>query len=159
MFRQTSTILIFLILLGTLLLAIPGFPIQVQVVLSDSMVPTLRTGDLLFVNTAYRNIQPNTIISFYYGGRTITHRIVGVTGSRIITKGDNNNTIDPWDVNVADVIGSPVVRLPYAGLLLKFIRQPIGWLVLVVVPGGLLLLDEIRKIIKKKPDWKEFTSR
>ncbi len=72
-------------------------PVAVFVVSGNSMVPTLRTGDLaLGVATYLTDYDVGDIVVWY---ATITHgvihRVVNVTESRVVTMGDNNPLPDP----------------------------------------------------------------
>ncbi len=118
-----------------------------RVVVSDSMAPTLRAGDVLWIRPISEPITPGQIVSYNEQGKLITHRVVAMEGDTLITKGDNNREIDPWRVPIEDVIGSPVLRIPYLGYLIVFIQKPVGWLVLVILPAGWIIFDEIKKII------------
>lgn len=110
------------------------------VVISESMVPTLNVGDLLFVKGVG---DPEEIVVGDHDDRTgdiivftatwstdripVVHRVVNsrfnTTGEEILefqTYGDNNNGPDqpphPW-VREDDVIGIVVGRIPYVGLV------------------------------------------
>lgn len=118
-----------------------------RVVISDSMAPTIRAGDVLWIRPISGPITPGRIVSYNEQGKLITHRVVAVEGDTLITKGDNNQEVDPWRVSTADVIGSPVLRIPYLGYLIVLIKKPVGWLVLIILPAGWIIFDEIKKII------------
>jgi len=118
-----------------------------RVVVSDSMAPTFRAGDVLWIGPVSGPIVPGQIVSYVQQGKLITHRVVAIEGDRMITKGDNNREIDPWCVTAADVIGSPVLRVPYLGYLIVFIKKPVGWLVFVIFPAGWIIFGEVKKII------------
>lgn len=129
----------------------PWFPIKLQTILSDSMAPSLHTGDLLFVKSNLRNLKLGAVVSFTYGNQLITHRIVGVNSDgSIITKGDNNDTIDPWNIPASSVVGSPFIRIPYFGFFLMFLRHPVGWITLIIIPGIVILVVEVKNYIKKR---------
>jgi signal peptidase I len=146
--RQIGLLVLSFLFLLILFLVIPGFPVHLEIVLSDSMAPAMRTGDLLVVKALKGPVLPGMVVSFESGGQRITHRVIGVEGARLRTKGDNNATADPWEVATSDVKGIPVLKIPCLGLLLLFIRRPAGLVLLVFIPGTLILLDEIRKVVK-----------
>jgi hypothetical protein len=55
----------------------------------------------------------------------VIHRIVaGDAATGYVTKGDNRATRDPWRVMPDAVIGSVAVRLPYAGVVVRVLREP-----------------------------------
>jgi len=118
-----------------------------RVVVSDSMAPTFRAGDVLWVSPLSGPITSGQIISFNYQGKLITHRVISISGDTLITKGDNNLTADPWQVKTFDVVGEPVFRIPYLGYLIFFLRQPLGWLICVIIPAVWIIGEEIKKIV------------
>lgn len=140
----TTTILIGVLGIILMLYLLLG---PARVVVSDSMAPTLRAGDVLWIRPISGSIAPGQIVSYHIQGKLITHRVVALEGDALITKGDNNQEVDPWRVSVAEVVGSPVLRIPYLGYLIVFIKKPIGWLIFIVLPAGWVIIDEIKKII------------
>ena len=69
------------------------------VVVSESMEPTIMTGDAIFTkNIEQQDLKINDIISFRQGNEIITHRIVDIVDIDGIvnykTKGDNNKNVD-----------------------------------------------------------------
>jgi signal peptidase len=88
------------------------------------------------------------VISFEYGGQLVTHRVINVRGTLLNTKGDNNATMDPWEINISDVKGVPLLRIPYLGSFLLFLRRPAGLFLLILIPAMAILIDEVRKVIK-----------
>ena len=56
-----------------------------------------------------------------------------------------------------NVIGRAILTIPYVGYLDYFVRNSIGFTLLIIIPATLLIITEIRKIIKelkksKNPD-------
>ena len=118
-----------MIILGALVLMGPA-----RTVSTDSMAPSLRAGDLVLLRPTGKVIKPGTVVTYDFHGKLITHRVVEVVGDMLVTKGDNNQEVDPWQVSFSDVVGKPDVRIPYAGYLLEFVKSPVGFLVLIILP-------------------------
>ena len=80
-----------------------------------------------------------------------THRIKDikiVDGNPVyITKGDANNSEDNAEVLVTSVKGKVLFSVPYLGYVLNFMRQPIGFALVIIVPATLIIWEEIKKII------------
>jgi signal peptidase I len=77
-----------------------------------SMYPTLRNGDGLKLEK-YKNrkdIQKGDIIVYPHPEKNfdVVHRIINFAGTNIITRGDNNNKIDPYFVTYEDIIGKVI---------------------------------------------------
>ncbi len=90
------------------------------VVVSGSMEPTIRVGDLVIVTrVSPTSLTPGNVILYRKGDGLVLHRIVSIEvedGQTIIkTKGDANNAPDPWTVSPEDVVGVAKARLPWAG--------------------------------------------
>ena len=127
------------------------------VVLSQSMEPTIPMGSVVItkpVNT--QEIQVGDIITFRmqvpYGFVTVTHRVIEVDNERLglqfRTQGDASLEPDPDNVLAANVIGKVLFHIPYIGYLLSFIHTIQGFILLVVLPAGILLAGEIQDIIR-----------
>lgn len=66
-----------------------------------------------------------------------------------ITKGDANEGPDQWIVKKENVIGKVILTIPLVGYLGYFVRTPIGFILLIVIPASLIIIMEIRNIIKE----------
>lgn len=105
------------------------------IVSGNSMEPTYSTGDLVWsrcgepaVGDVVVYTPPDTD-----GGRVI-HRIVGGDGAQgWVLQGDNNDFLDPWNPDNADVVGIAAVHLPGLGSIVYGLGNPFIW-------GSLLLL-------------------
>jgi signal peptidase len=124
------------------------------VVMSDSMQPTIKSGDMVIIgspgNLFTGDIAPGEIISFEHNGNLITHRIVSIEGDTIYTKGDGQEEADPWTVSrFFDIKGSYIFHIPYIGLVSNFIKTKMGWLLCVILPATCLLGFIIKDIVKE----------
>lgn len=148
-----------IIIIAVVLLIVASFmPIpgnyKLYIVESGSMEPAIKTGSVVIVKSS-SNYRVGDIITFSSGGKnkTTTHRIRDlevVTGKTYyITKGDANNAEDTSKVPQDKVIGKVLATVPYAGYLIAYAKQPIGFLLLVIVPSAIIILEEAGKI------WKE----
>jgi len=78
----------------------------------ESMFFTLRSFDRLKVERygLARRIQVGDVICFSLASTPsiIVHRVVGIYGEYIKTRGDNHDFIDPWTITVEDITGQVV---------------------------------------------------
>lgn len=132
---------------------VAGHP--VLTVLSDSMTPTFRAGDMLVDSPAHgpaTSLAVGDVITFRAVGSDalITHRIVAVEPGpkgtvAYRTQGDANNVPDPDLVSPERVVGTYSTHVPYAGYALRAAHSQQGLFLLIVIPALVLLLPELRK--------------
>ncbi len=128
--QQNNTLYIWLILAIIFLSFIFGlFKYKPLAILSNSMLPTFKRGDVIIYEklkeTELTNIEPNTIIVYNKNNKKIIHRIIErkVNNNEIwyITKGDNNTTSDLEKIYPQDILG--IYRFK-----IKNIGYPTVWL-------------------------------
>ena len=118
-------------------------------VLSGSMEPTLPVGSLLIIQKQ-DNYTPGDIVIYQDDdGSLITHRLVSLTGSKAVTKGDANNTEDT-PFSPTQIKGKVQAVLPGVGSFLYWLRTPPGICSVLLALGILIFLPGylIRKVGK-----------
>lgn len=93
-------------------------------VVSESMEPAYSAGDLLLVRAVDPStVQVGDVVTYSRPDRIpVTHRVTGVQGDFLTTKGDANETPDApvaFDRVQSTVVGS----VPYAGMLNAFFHK------------------------------------
>jgi len=161
LFKAIYYILIAGILAIALLLVVSIFPItgnfNTKIVLSGSMEPAIHIGSVVVIKPS-EDYKIGDIITFGKDTKTdvpTTHRIIEMraeAGKMIFqTKGDANENADAREVKESEVIGKVLFSIPYLGYLVDFAKKPVGFALLVVIPAGIIVIDELGKI------WKEIT--
>jgi signal peptidase len=153
--QKLFTVVVFAVvaLIIVSILPIPG-NYKLLIVQSGSMEPAIKTGSVVVVKPV-DSYKSGDVITFNDGGkdRTTTHRITDmevVSGQTYyVTQGDANNAEDSSKVSENKVIGKVLTSVPYAGYILAAAKEPIGFILLVIVPCAIIILEEIGKI------WKE----
>lgn len=112
---------------------------RVYVVHTGSMSPTLRPGDAVLDVGAPSTVAPGNLITFRASGpdAVVTHRVVSYVDGIVQTRGDANESVDPWALPIRNVVGSVAVVLPRAGYVVVYLRSPLG---LASLATGLLAL-------------------
>lgn len=97
-----------------------------------SMLPTLEGGDLVVIQrVSLSNVQVGNIIVYNNlcstGGESVVHRVVNITSTGLITKGDNNPVTD----QAGGIASRPIVQqclegkvvfvIPYVELLAYYV--------------------------------------
>lgn len=152
-------IIIGAVVLLALLLVIAKLPIpgnyKVLTVLSGSMEPAIHTGAVVVVKPA-NEYNIGDVITFGETGKDktpVTHRIKNIyvkDGKPVfITKGDANNTADSREVGKEEIQGKVMFNVPFLGYILEFVKTPLGFGIVVILPALAIIADEFRKI------WKE----
>lgn len=126
---------------------------QIYIVRSNSMSPTFKTGSLILtkkVDPAL--IKESDIITYQRGNAvSVTHRVVQIINEgslQFITRGDANNVEDPLPVLPEHLVGKVTVAIPLVGFALGFARTKLGFVILLVVPGVLIILSQAVQLIK-----------
>ena len=147
---------------------VPDFGgIMPLIVLTDSMYPDIKTGDLIFCQTVdAKDIKEGNVISFFdpagNGTSVVTHRVERVNVDKETgkitwtTKGINNNTEDRMPVPEENLVGRYTgFLIPAAGHVALFMQSTPGLIVCVVVPIILLVGYDLlrrRRYDAKKTD-------
>ncbi|CAM0947107.1 unnamed protein product [Alopecurus aequalis] len=143
MIAQSITFIVMVVVLLVLIpegaMLVTGVRSPAMVVISGSMEPALKKGDMLFVhNMSNEPIRVGEIVLFRVPGREhpIVHRVIKVQEShdtgeiQILTKGDNNSVDDRflyadgqlW-LQPHDIIGRVAGHLPHVGWPNVFITE------------------------------------
>ena len=128
---------------------------RLYIVRSGSMTPVLNTGDLAVLGPAPARIAPGQVVTFTYQAKTITHRVASVEQDGWLhTKGDANSDEDPWRIEPSAVKGSLLFRVPYGGYVLVFLRQPVAWVALVLIPAIWVVFGELASAYRTYRQWR-----
>lgn len=127
------------------------------VVLSGSMnaepEPIIRPGDVVIVDGVdAATVEEGDIITFTNGGEEpITHRVVNVTEQdgqpAFRTKGDANEDADTRLVGPDQIVGEVIFVIPLIGHVVSFANTTQGFVLLVLLPVGLLVLSEVWNLV------------
>jgi len=165
----TWVLVVILVIMAVMLAGVRLIGLQPMTVLSGSMEPEFKTGDLIYVKEVdYRELKAGDVITFMLSEETVaTHRIVEVvpdeTDSTVVryrTKGDANDSEDGSLVHCRNVVGTPVFSLPKMGYVANYIQNPPGSylaisgaaiLMLLMFLPDLLWSDEEPKAAEPKP--------
>lgn len=126
---------------------------------SNSMEPTIKVGDYIFVEECDVNtLKEGDIITFYtiiQNKRVVnTHRIVNIveenSNTCYQTQGDNkvtNPTPDELLVAQGDIIGRYRTRVPVMGSVMDFLGSKLGFFLVILLPILLYTVYQVYKLI------------
>jgi signal peptidase I len=164
--RGLRLVLLSLLAAGLLLLAVSqvlGW--QMLTIMSGSMAPEIRTGDLVVARPAPPGAAAvGDVITFrdpLDATRLITHRVVGVEASPgaygFETRGDANPASERWSVSATGTVGRTVLVVPAVGRLLHHATSPVGQLLLVVLPALAIGVRTLRSIWSRPAGQREWS--
>ena len=138
--------------------------IKFMTVQSGSMSPAIKMGSVVMVKPI-DDYKIGDVITFGQLTKTkspTTHRIYDIkvvdNTPVYVTKGDANNASDQREISKREIIGKVLISVPYAGFAVDAARKPIGFMLIIIIPAGLIIFDEARKIyeeVKKRKKKKE----
>jgi signal peptidase I len=141
-------LLILLFLVASPLLPTEKY-ISTHVISTGSMEPSIETGSVVF-SSKNETLNKGDIIVFTSpddSEKTIVHRIVDIEEDNIYrTKGDNNEDEDRWVVMESQIKGTTILTIPKVGYLIEWIKTPIGFISVLIIPAILFVISQIRKI-------------
>lgn len=129
-------------------------PINLFLIQSGSMSPAINIGDVVATTRKDRYF-PGEVITFQdKEGRTVTHRVREVLSGQgqfyYTTQGDASAAVDIADVPHAAVYGRVQLIIPFFGYLVPFVRTPLGFSLVVVLPGLFLAILYGRELFLKR---------
>lgn len=132
---------------------IPTGSVKFMTVTGTSMEPTITASDIIVVDTAKTQPVVGDIVSYRHTFEEnqkfiITHRVVGVEKRGYRTRGDAYTKPDSYMVAPEDVIGIMRFKIPYLGGVVHFAGTSKGLLSLVIFPALILIVQELREIIR-----------
>lgn len=111
---------------------------SVNVVLSGSMEPALKTGGIIFTDTKKTMPGIGDIITYRMDDMLVTHRVTDKRDSAYITRGDANEGEDVAPVMQEQIVGTVVFFIPVLGYVAAFLKsKPVFGLI------SLMLIQEL----------------
>lgn len=135
--------------------------VKPMTVLGGSMEPAIHVGSLTLIGrTDPSGIKVGDVVTFstplgtqtgsLAPGTITTHRVVRIEtnpeGRAFETKGDANEDPDRWLVPQDAVVGQPLLTIPLLGYLARWASSRAGFVLLIVVPGVILIIGELRRL-------------
>lgn len=147
--------ILYVLILIYLIIFIPSFwGHKPLVVISGSMEPTLKVGGILYYEEINVNdFDKDDILVYQLNKHTISHRIVDITENGFLTKGDNNKSIDTYEVEKEQVIGKGTDwSIPYIGYYADYIYNH---KYLLFISIGIIVIDLLVDGYKERKRRKE----
>ena len=98
---------------------------------SGSMRPYLNVNDTIIIKKC-DDYKLNDIVTYQNNEEYVTHRIVSINNSEIITKGDANNIQDD-PITKDKIVGKLIYKFHIFGFLSYLLSKPFVWVLLFIV--------------------------
>ena len=149
--RSVLTALVLVLVGLALIYFLPDY--NLYLVRSESMKPAINMGDLIITGPLdgpiNGEVTPGTIVTYEYKKENITHRVQSIDGKTLVTKGDATEDPDPWSVVLSDVRGIYLFKISHVGYLTSFVQSKLGWFLMIIIPGALLVGWLAKDIVKE----------
>ena len=117
------------------------------------MKPAINMGDMVITGPLDGplggEVEPGSIVTYQRGAELVTHRVLSFDGDTLVTKGDAVEDPDARSVNLSDVRGVYLFKIPYIGYVSSFVQTKVGWFLAIVIPATALVALLIRSIYKE----------
>ena len=156
----STAIVIIAVVLSILFVGVRLLGYRPFAILSPSMTPEYRVGDLIYVKgEEFENIGVGDVITCVVDDNltTVTHRVVRVDAEEkcFFTKGDANDSEDTAPRYYENVVGVVKFSIPFIGYISMFFANPFGRYVTIAVVAAVILLvflPDILKYLRKNPE-------
>jgi len=153
-----NLLLVLVIVIALFLFLAPRFTgLTLLVVLSQSMEPAISIGDMVVVTPVDpKDVAVGDIITFRppdprEADNAVTHRVIDIRRSGLWpsfrTMGDASNAPDQEWLPASHLIGRVRFHVPFLGYAVSFLRTPLGFVLLLVVPTAFVIGRELWSMI------------
>lgn len=151
----TTVLLVFIVALAILLAGVRILGYTPYAVLSGSMTPKYKIGDLVYSKEVdFEDIEVGDVITFVADSNltVVTHRITEIDEENrtFTTKGDANSTEDAGQVAYENVLGVVKFSIPKLGYVSNYISTKSGKYVTAAVLVLLILLMILPDLFRKE---------
>lgn len=140
------------------------FGYRVYAIVTSSMEPTLKVGDVILVKKVNPNkIKIGDIVTYNgmesdFAGKIITHQVKDISKEKderknkerliFYTKGTTNNMVDPA-VYEEQLCGKVIYKFKILSFISRIIRSKFGYILLVFIPLVIIFVKEMITIKSK----------
>ena len=119
--------------------------LRLCIVQTSSMEPNIPTYSVCLVTTrvSYDDLSVGDIVVYTRAsdGEQIVHRVVDITDTGAITRGDANLNDDGVSVTADNLYARYIAHIPYLGHVYNLVRSPIGIAMIAALVIALIVLN------------------
>ncbi len=98
---------------------------------SGSMEPTLKVNSFILIKKA-KEYKKDDIVTYKKNNEFITHRIIEISGDKVIARGDANNKNDD-PINKTDIVGKLIFKFNVINFINYLFNKPLTWILLFII--------------------------
>lgn len=127
-----------------------NMPVAMIPVLSDSMNPSLKSGDaILTIRTDYEDIKIGDVVVYSRDGDLVVHEVIDMLDGYLITKGTANPAADK-PVSKEEYRTKVWFKIPLLGGVWRISSKPLNFVLFVVLVTLLVFGDKIFSVVYNK---------
>lgn len=119
--------------------------LRLCIVQTSSMEPNIPTYSVCLVTTrvSYDDLSVGDIVVYTRAsdGEQIVHRVMDITDTGAITRGDANRNDDGVSVTADNLYARYIAHIPYLGHVYNLVRSPIGIAMIAALVIALIVLN------------------
>lgn len=110
---------------------------RAYIITTESMKPSINPGDIIVIKEAKEeNLNVNDIITVKTETGINTHRIIRIepdSKKRYVIKGDNNNIEDEGTIEIDQILGKMIFRIPTLGKVAKALQDEVYVIIIIII--------------------------
>lgn len=136
------------------------FGLGIYQIVSGSMEPEIKVGDVIIGKKADpKAVKVGDNLIFNYGKIIITHKVIAINpDGTFTTHGSANPEGSNETVTPSQVIATQIFQLKGFGVVLNFLRSPFGFLLVIALPIGGLIIYQTITLTKRLKEYKSAKS-
>lgn len=130
------------------------FGVGLYQIVSGSMEPEINVGDVVVAkNCTIDSLSVGDNVVFIYGDKLVTHKVQQVGDGFIVTKGVANTATER--VAASDIVARQLFVLPKLGYVLDFLRSGFGFILIIALPLGGIIVWQSVTLAKRLKEYRE----
>ena len=110
---------------------------RAYIITTESMKPSINPGDIIVIKEAKdEDLNVNDIVTVETKTGINTHRIVRIEpnlNKQYVIKGDNNNVEDEGTIEINQILGKMIFRIPALGKIAKALQDEVYVIIIIII--------------------------
>lgn len=110
---------------------------RAYIIITESMKPSINPGDIIVIKEVKdEDLSVNDIVTVETKTGINTHRIVRIEpglNKQYVIKGDNNNVEDEGTIEINQILGKMIFRIPVLGKVAKALQDEVYVIIIIII--------------------------